>query len=60
MQLSLVDAATRLGLSLRQVWYLINTGRLPAAEVGGRWVIEDSSLPASPAREQRRQELSAT
>ena len=35
MQLSLNDAATRMGLRLRQIRYLIKTERLKAPELGG-------------------------
>ena len=35
MQLSLNDAATRMGLTLRQIRYLIKTDRLRAPKVGG-------------------------
>lgn len=59
MQLSLTDAATRLGLSLRQLRYQIKTGRLTATKVGGRWVIDEALLPADPAREQRQQARAA-
>lgn len=54
MKLSLSEAATVLGKSLRQVRYLIKTGRLAAAKDGGSWSIESSSLPLT---EEQRQAL---
>ncbi|AUB82206.1 helix-turn-helix domain-containing protein [Candidatus Thiodictyon syntrophicum] len=39
MQLTLEQAAERLGKSVRQVRYLIQSGVLPAAKTGGRWLI---------------------
>lgn len=47
MQLTLEQTATRLGKSKRQVLYLIQTNRLPAEKVAGRWSIESDSLPLS-------------
>jgi len=47
MQLSLEQAAERLGKSVRQVRYLIQTGALRAAKTGGRWLIEAADLPLS-------------
>ena len=59
MQLSLTDAATRMGLTLRQIRYLIKTERLLARKVGGRWTVEESDLPVDPARDHRRQARAA-
>jgi len=64
MQLNLEQAADRLGQSVRQVRYLIQSGVLPAAKTGGRRLIAaaafsfprassagvKSSLTSSPAR----------
>jgi excisionase family DNA binding protein len=47
MQLSLQQAAERLGKSVRQVRYLIQTGALPAQKSGGRWLIAAADLPLS-------------
>jgi excisionase family DNA binding protein len=47
MQLSLEQAAQRLGKSVRQVRYLIQTGALRAAKTGGRWLIDAADLPLS-------------
>jgi len=47
MQLSLQQAAERLGKSVRQVRYLIQTGALPAQKAGGRWLIAAADLPLS-------------
>lgn len=50
MMLSLDETATRLGKSRRQVEYMIKTGRLQASKINGRWQVDDSTLPDSPAR----------
>jgi len=47
MYLSLQQAADRLGKSARQVRYLIQTGRLKADKVGGRWMVSAQELPLS-------------
>ncbi len=47
MQLTLEQAATRICKSKRQVLYLIQTNRLPAEKVAGRWSIESDNLPLS-------------
>ncbi len=39
MELSLEDAATKLGKSVRQVRYLVKLGRLPSRKVAGRWLV---------------------
>lgn len=52
VDLSLEEAATRLGKSVRQVRYLIKNGQLTATKIGGRWVIDDAALPLSPAQRQ--------
>jgi len=48
MQLSLEQAAERLGKSVRQVRYLIQTGALRANKTGGRWLIDAADLPLRP------------
>jgi excisionase family DNA binding protein len=50
MQLTLEQAAERLGKSVRQVRYLIQSGVLPATKTGGRWLIAASDLPLSEAQ----------
>jgi len=50
--LTLQQAATRLGKSLRQVRYMVTRGELGARKVEGRWVIDDSALPASEGQRQ--------
>jgi len=47
MDLTLEEAATRLGKTVRQVRYLIQTERLPARKFGGRWVIKSGDLSLS-------------
>jgi hypothetical protein len=52
MQLTIEQAAARLGKSPRQVRYLIQTQRLGAKKFGGVWMIESASLPLSEGQEQ--------
>ncbi|MCI0666941.1 MAG: helix-turn-helix domain-containing protein [Methylococcaceae bacterium] len=47
MNLTLDEAAIRLGKSKRQVRYLIDTGKLPAKKSAGRWFIDSNDLPLS-------------
>jgi Helix-turn-helix domain len=47
LNLSLQQAAARLGKSLRQVRYMIQQGTLPARKVQGRWVVNGDDLPGS-------------
>lgn len=54
MELSLEDAATKLGKSVRQVRYLVKLGRLPSRKVAGRWLVQIPStgtLPEAPPAE---------
>jgi hypothetical protein len=51
MQLTLEQTATRLGKSKRQVLYMIQTGRLPAQKIAGRWSIESDRLPRNEAQQ---------
>ena len=51
MQLTIDQAATCLGKTARQVRYMIQSERLPARKVGGRWVIESENLPLSEGQE---------
>lgn len=51
MQLTIDQAAARLGKSARQIRYLIQTERLPARKLGGTWIIESENLPLSPGQE---------
>jgi excisionase family DNA binding protein len=50
VQLSLQQAAERLGKSVRQIRYLVQNGRLPAQKIGGRWMIAAADLPLSDAQ----------
>jgi len=63
MQLSLEQAATRLGKSVRQIRYMIQRGQLRARKDGGRWVIDSDTLPldegAQQAADRRRDQLEA-
>ena len=43
---SVAEAAKRLGVSRIQVHHYIRSGRLRAAKIGARWVIEAASLDA--------------
>jgi hypothetical protein len=52
MQLTIKEAAARLGKSPRQVRYLILTQRLPARKLGGTWVLDSEDLPLSTGQEQ--------
>lgn len=47
MQLSLEQAAARLGKTERQVRYMIKMKRLRAQKLAGRWIIESDDLPLS-------------
>ena len=51
MELTLDQAATRLGKSVRQVRYMIKQGTLPARKRGKRWVVDDHALPTPPAQQ---------
>lgn len=44
MLISTGDAARELGVSFRRIEQLITTGRLPAQQVGGRWLIDPADL----------------
>jgi excisionase family DNA binding protein len=50
--LTIDQAAARLGKTARQVRYLIQSQRLPARKVGGRWVVESGDLPLSAGQRQ--------
>ncbi len=53
MQLTIEQAAARLGKSRRQIRYLIKAERLPARKFAGRWVIDSEAgraLPRVPRR----------
>ncbi len=52
MRLSLQETAERLGKTTRQVRYLIQTGRLQAEKIGGRWTLDSASLELSPGQQQ--------
>ena len=36
--------ASELGVSIRQAFYLLESGRLPAFKIGSRWVVRRSTL----------------
>ncbi len=50
MNLTLSQAAERLGKTRRQIRYLIQQGRLEAHKDGGRWVVDSERLPISEAQ----------
>jgi excisionase family DNA binding protein len=52
MQLTIEEAAARLGKSPRQVRYLIQTNRLPAHKFAGLWVVDSENLPLSEGQKQ--------
>lgn len=59
MQLTLEEAATKLGKSVRQVRYLVKEGRLSAKKVAGRWFVELADAPKTPGQtvvQQRKQD----
>lgn len=60
MQLTLKQAADRLGKSLRQVRYMVQQGKLAAVKVEGRWLIPADALPLSDGREAARARATAT
>ena len=47
MNLTLSQAAERMGKTRRQIRYLIQQGRLEARKDGGRWVVDSEHLPIS-------------
>ena len=52
MELTLHEAAAKLGKSERQIRYMIQTGRISARKVKGKWLIEtDSADAASPQKQ---------
>ena len=56
MQLSVVEAATVLGKSPRQIRYMIRQGQLEATREGKQWRIEGDSLPLGEAQRRALQE----
>jgi hypothetical protein len=42
----LEDIAKAIGRTVRQTHYMLSTGRLPAKQIGNRWVVERSKLIA--------------
>lgn len=50
MELTLQQAATQLGKSLRQVRYMVKLGKLPARKTGAVWRIDSAVLTPSPAQ----------
>lgn len=47
MDVTLAEAARLLGMSVRQVRYMIQNGRLPSRKVGGRVMVDRADLPLS-------------
>lgn len=43
-QLTVIEAAARLGVSRYRIWQLVKAGRLPAVKLGRDWLIEDRDL----------------
>jgi len=65
-RLSVAEAAKRLGVSARRVQQLVKSGRLPADEFGGAFVIKEKDLelvanrrPGRPLSERKNREKSA-
>ena len=57
MLLSLTEASLRLGMSQRQVRYLIGQGKIEAVKKDtGRWLIDEAKLPLSETQRQRQAE----
>lgn len=50
MELTLEEAATRLGKSPRQVRYMIRHKRISARKAAGRWLVDVDALPRSPGQ----------
>jgi hypothetical protein len=50
MEIGVVDLAQRLGVSERRARALVASGRLPGRRVSGRWLIEETTIPASRPR----------
>ena len=59
MHLSIEQAAVLLGKTRRQLVYMIAQGKLAANKVGGRWVIERSTLTVDAAAQQRASQRNA-
>jgi len=51
MQLTIEQAATKLGKSARQIRYMISQGQLAASKQGNMWFIDDASAPREEARQ---------
>ncbi len=56
MNLSLKEASTVAGLSIRQLRYQIQSGKIKANKINGKWCIPKEQLPLSPGREQAQQQ----
>lgn len=50
MEIGVVDLAKRLGVSERRARALVASGRLPGRRVSGRWLVEETAIPASRPR----------
>ena len=47
MEIGVLEAAQRIGLSSRRVRALLENGRIPGRKVAGRWLIDESQLPSA-------------
>lgn len=47
MDVGVAEVAERLGVSERRVRQLLVSGRLPARQVSGRWLIDEAAIPRS-------------
>jgi len=52
MQLTIEQAAVKLGKSPRQIRYLIRQGELPASKQGNMWFIDDAALARAPEQQE--------
>lgn len=59
MLLPLSTAANRLGVTDRQIRYMIKNDRLKATKQGGHWFVAEEDLPVAPERERARAERGA-
>ena len=50
MTLTIKQAASQLGMTVRQVRYMIQQGKLAARKIQGRWIIDSGDLPTSDQR----------
>lgn len=55
MELTLDEAAARMGKSVRQIRYMMQEGRLRAVKRGGRWYVKAADLPQPAEQRERKQ-----